>query len=75
MVQLSMMGPLIAEGPELRLSRLGPQIDFFIKKEKGKGEVFQLSTLPGNYLCIAVHKDKSSCTSAFCLKQCLTPVY
>lgn len=49
MVQLSMMGPLIAEGPELRLSRLGPQIDFFIKKEKGKGEVFQLSTLPGNY--------------------------
>lgn len=48
MVQLSMMGPLIAEGPELRLSRLGPQIDFFIKKEKGKGEVFQLSTLPGN---------------------------
>lgn len=36
MVQLSMMGPLTAEGPELHLSRLGPQIDFFIKKRKRK---------------------------------------
>lgn len=34
MVQLSMMGPLIAEGPALRFSRLGPQIDFLLKKKR-----------------------------------------
>lgn len=36
MVQLSMMGPLIAEGPALCLSRLGLQIDLLLKKKKEK---------------------------------------